>query len=105
MGFTFIGFFIDSNWPYYVAFAVGTAALISDYMANLIIKVWFGLAHILGYINSRILLSVIYYLILVPFALIGKLSKNQALNLSKNQKSYYTNRNHKFKPADFEKPW
>ena len=105
LGFLAIGLFIDTDWPYYVAFGIGTLALLSDKIAKLIVQLWFGLANILGYINSRILLSIIYYLILVPFALLGRLSKSKALILKKQEGSYFTTRDHLFEKADFEKPW
>jgi hypothetical protein len=38
------------------------------------------IAHILGWINTRIILGVIYYLLFTPIALIMKLSGRDALN-------------------------
>ena len=49
LGFIAIGFIINDAWPYYVAFGVGTLTLISKNIAELIVKLWFGLAKILAF--------------------------------------------------------
>jgi uncharacterized membrane protein HdeD (DUF308 family) len=36
-------------------------------------RIWMGLAGILGYINSRILLSLLYYLVFTPYGLVSRL--------------------------------
>ena len=105
LGFIAIGFIINDAWPYYVAFGVGTLTLISKNIAELIVKLWFGLAKILGYVNSRILLTLVYYLILLPFAFMARLSKKQALNLNKQKETYFSTRDHLYIKEDFEKPW
>lgn len=105
VGFTILGFFSKTDWPFYVAIAVGLAAIISNRAAELINKIWFGLAKILGYVNSRILLTIIYYLFLLPMALLSRLSKNKTIILKQQGSSYYAERNHQFEKADFENPW
>lgn len=36
-------------------------------------RVWMGIAGVLGYVNSRILLTVLYYLLLTPYGMISRL--------------------------------
>ena len=36
-------------------------------------RVWMGIAGVLGYVNSRILLTILYYLLLTPYGLISRL--------------------------------
>ena len=105
IGFTILGFFISSDWPFYVVVTVGLAAIISARAAAFINKIWFGLAKVLGYINARILLTLIYYLFLFPLALISKLSGKRTVLLQKNNKSYFSIRNHEYKKGDLENPW
>jgi hypothetical protein len=105
MGFVLIGFFTKANWPYYLSFSIGSISLISDRIALFIVNIWFGLAKILGFINSRILLTIIYYFFLVPLSLISRLSKSRTLDLKKDQMSYFITRNHQYVKSDFEKPW
>jgi hypothetical protein len=36
-------------------------------------RLWMGIAGVLGYVNSRILLTILYYLLLTPYGLISRL--------------------------------
>jgi hypothetical protein len=36
-------------------------------------RAWMGLAHVLGWVNSRILLSVLFYVVLTPIAIVQRL--------------------------------
>jgi hypothetical protein len=36
-------------------------------------KVWMGLAHILGWVNTRVILSILFYLVLAPVSLVMRL--------------------------------
>jgi hypothetical protein len=69
---------------------------------------WFGLGNLLGAIVSRILLSVVYVVIVLPVALIRQFMGRDALLLKKFKKgngSVMKTRNHAFGPADLEKPF
>jgi hypothetical protein len=105
VGFTIIGFFTHSDWPFYVAVTVGIVSIISERAAGFINTIWFGLARVLGYINSRILLTIIYYFFLFPLSLISRLSGKKSIILKQNDTSYYSIRNHQYEKADLENPW
>jgi hypothetical protein len=36
-------------------------------------KLWMGLAHILGWVNTRVILSILFYLVLAPVSLVMRL--------------------------------
>lgn len=57
-------------------------------------KVWMALAIILGWFMSRIILSILFYLVLTPIGLIAKIFGKRFLNLriDKNAKSYWVQR-------------
>jgi Saxitoxin biosynthesis operon protein SxtJ len=66
---------------------------------------WFGLGKILGIISSFILLSAIYFLIVVPVGLVRKISGKDDLNLKqfkKSRNSVMTDRNHLFNDTDLK---
>jgi len=88
----------------FVALSIGVISIISSYVAEKIVWVWDGIALILGTINSKILLSVIFYLFLVPIALISRIfKKKDDLMLKKKPKgSYYKERNHTYLNKDLE---
>ncbi|MEM0998615.1 MAG: SxtJ family membrane protein [Bacteroidota bacterium] len=91
----------------YVALGVATAGLAVPLAAKYIHLGWMGLAKVLGFINSHILLGVIFFLILTPLALLRRaFSRKDSLQLRKKDgESYYTERNHTYEAADLENPW
>ncbi len=105
IGFVLISFVIDSKWLLYFATAIGTLSLLSNSITNIILKIWFGIAKVLGYVNSRILLSFIFYVFLFPLALIAKLTGSLSFNTKKSDTTYFEDRNHLYDKSDLEKPW
>lgn len=95
----------ENEWFVYSAVSIGVLSLLSAKIAELIVKAWFGIAQVLGYINSRIILSVIFFLILFPLSLLSRLTGKPALQIKRQDGSYFTDRNHLFLKEDFEKPW
>jgi len=69
-------------------------------------KIWMGLAIILGFIMSRLILTVLFYLVLTPIALLAKLvgKKFMILKYDKSAKTYWEKRTiiHK-KQIDYER--
>ena len=71
-------------------------------------KVWLGFAAALGGVNSKILLTVVYCLVLVPIAFIHRGIRGNPMNLERSDDadpSYWTIRDHRFEPRDIERPW
>jgi hypothetical protein len=60
---------------------------------------------ILGNINGKILLSIVFFIFLTPIAFISKLFNKDGLQLKKTNKSYYQDRNHQYSAKDFENTW
>lgn len=87
---------------YYVITVIATITCLSiKWVRDIILSVWNGIGKVLGWINSRIILSIIFYLILTPIATLKRMfSKKKSTN-----ESYYFNRNHKYTKADLENPW
>ena len=53
-------------------------------------KLWMALAHVLGWINTRIILGLVYFVIMTPLALILKLMGKDSLQLKlENKKQTY----------------
>ncbi len=64
---------------------------------------WFALSRILGIVSSRVLLSIIFLIIVIPIGLIRKIIGNDNLRLKqfkKNGESVMTSRDHVFDSAD-----
>ena len=66
--------------------------------------VWMQLAKVLGYINSRVLLFLLFFLILTPLAFMQKLFQSKSKK-ALSPESCFTARNHLFVKSDLIKPW
>jgi hypothetical protein len=60
-------------WPWILAVLLGTISLVMPNILQPVHHWWMKLAHVLGWINTRILLSLVFFLILSPIALILRL--------------------------------
>ena len=70
--------------------------------------VWFGFSHILGSIVSRILLTIVFFVIVTPVGLIRQASGADPMKSTmwkKNMDSVLIDRNHLFTKKDIEKPY
>ena len=50
-----------------------------------LLALWKKFAELLGWVNTRILLTIIYFLIITPLALLFRLSGKQFLDIGFNQ--------------------
>jgi hypothetical protein len=115
IGFSLISIIINRRWPEYsrtaqilgqVAIGIGLLSLISSFAAKWIEWAWLKLALGLGWINSRILLSLIYFVFLLPVAWVSRLFTKDPLKLkAKSATSLYNVRDHEYKKEDLENIW
>ncbi|NQX96442.1 MAG: hypothetical protein HRT73_01000 [Flavobacteriales bacterium] len=87
-----------------IALGIAVISIASVYLTEKIVWVWGKIALILGTINSKILLSVIFYAFLVPIALLSRLFKkeDELILKKKTEGSYYKERNHTYISEDLE---
>jgi hypothetical protein len=88
------------------------AALVVDMIFPGIYKpfavIWFGVATFLGTIMSKVLLTVVYILLVVPVGLIRRILGKDSLQLKKFKKdgsSVFKERDHLFQSTDIENPY
>jgi hypothetical protein len=111
VGFTAIGWIVRSRWGVEtyldkIAFVIGLLSIFIPPAAKAIEWLWLKFALALGWINSRILLSVIYFVFLMPVAWLSRLFTKDPLMLkAKSSSSLYTTRNHLYKKEDLENIW
>ncbi len=90
----------------WLAVAVGVVALISEKLARLIERGWMIFSETLGKIMSRLLLSLIFFIILTPLALVYRLLGKDGLSLKPaGGNSLFKTRDHQYRADDLEKPW
>jgi len=69
---------------------------------------WLRFAEVVGAVNSRIILAVVFFLFLTPIALLARLTRGDLLNLRRKSgegRSYWLDRSHAYTRVDLEKIW
>ncbi len=92
----------------YVALGLLLVGLFLRWPAVKLAGAWLGFSAVLGAINSKILLTLVYYLVLTPIALLYRLTHRDPLSLRRaddTRRSYWIVRDHQFGPRDLERPW
>lgn len=85
-----------------VAIAVLLIAVFVKPLARLIAWLWLKLAEVLGWINSRVLLSLVFFLVLTPMALMRKLFTRKRKSAVP---SNYREKGRTYEPKDLENIW
>ncbi len=71
-------------------------------------RFWFALSHFMGEFVSKILLSIVFFIVVTPVGAIRKKMGKDSMRLKewkKEKSSAFQKRNHKFTAADLEKPF
>ena len=89
-----------------ISLILGLIGVISKYLAIKIDFLWMKLTWVLSLIIPNLLLSIIYYMILSPIALLSRLfSKRNELFLKNTISSTFKNYNKTFNRESFQNPW
>jgi hypothetical protein len=91
---------------------VGALVLLVDMIAPTVFKplakLWFGLSHILGTVMSKVLLTVVFFLVLFPMGWFRRCCGKDAMRVrdfGRDQASAFRVRDHLFTPGDIEQPF
>lgn len=106
--FVLVIYFITGYRPLVVASAALLACgLVSKKAALWIGNTWLTISHCIGTVNSRILLSIVFYAVLTPLAFAYRLFNPKLLQLRRgpNSVSYYIDFNKVHTKENFEKLW
>ncbi|MCA1802884.1 MAG: SxtJ family membrane protein [Rhodothermaceae bacterium] len=103
-------FFLIFNvsWLLYSAFALSLLALISRSFSYWFTRGWLGFSEILGFVMSRLIMTLLYFLVLTPIALLYRAFNKDPLQLNHNRNrsgSYYTHRGHIYTAKDLNNTW
>ena len=103
-----IGLFTQNNIYYKIAIPVLIMNMTFPMFYYPFAIIWLGLSHILGTIVSKIILSIVYFVMVVPTGLFRRIIGKDSLQLSKFKKtstSVMQTRDHNFSSEDIEKPY
>jgi len=97
---------IDRQALLYAALALLLIGLFVKPLAQIITKGWLLFAEKIGTFNSKLILSIVFYLFLTPLAFLFRIfTKNPLMIKREATESFYTVRNHTFEAVDLEKMW
>ncbi len=69
---------------------------------------WLRFAGLIGAFNSRVILTVIFFVVLTPLAVVYRLFHGDFMNLRRHDddgKSYWSRRDHRYDPKDLGNVW
>jgi hypothetical protein len=102
------GFYSGSQFWYKIAFITILLALLAPLLFKYPARYWFVLSEKLGSVVSMIVLSIIYFLIVIPVSFVRKSLKKDPMMIRSFKISGQTGwieRKHKYSPADLNKPF
>lgn len=103
-----LGYFTKNVLYYKVAIPVLVMTMAFPMFYYPFAMIWLGLTNLLGIVVSRILLSVVYVLFLLPVGVIRRAMGKDSLNLTgfkKGSSSVMITRNIEFKADDIKNPF
>ena len=105
VGLLIVRFLFDLPIVVNIALGVGLIGLFIPFLAKYIAWAWFKLSEGIGAVTSRVLLTVIFFFVLAPIAYLSRIFTKSDLQLKRQNNSYFTERNHRYEPKDFENVW
>ena len=100
-GYIFSGRFVFL----YIAVAVGIVAILIPWVAKTIHFLWMKLSVLLGSVSATILLTLIFFVIIVPLSFIAKLTGKKFITLKRKEGSYFKPRNFLYDKENMENVW
>lgn len=105
-GFLAIAWIFDLPALGKIALVIGAVSIFIPPAAKAIEWAWFKIALGLGWVNSRILLTIVYFVFLMPIAWLSRLFTKDPLALKKgNRSSMFVTRDHLYTGKDLENIW
>ena len=67
-------------WPFVAAFGFAVVALLKPLLLGPVNRVWLKISDVLGWVNTRLVMGIIFFLLIVPIGLIMRLFNKDPLN-------------------------
>lgn len=106
LGLLVIWFFTNAKALVIISAVLAFIGLMIPMVSGWITWLWLKISHVMGWVMSKVIMSIVFYLVLFPISLLARLSNKDQLKLKKsNETSYYSTRNHRYSPEELENPW
>lgn len=92
-------------WPWTIGAILSFFALISPAALRPVYSVWMRFAEVLGWINTRMILGLIFYVIFLPFGFVMRLFKDPMQRKMDTVANSYRVASKSPKPENMERPF
>ena len=103
-----LGFLTGADWMFTLAIPVLVLTMIVPGVYYPVAVVWLGISHLVGTVVSRILLTAVFYVVVLPVGLVRRILGKDSLQLKefgRGKGSVMKVRDHLYVPADIDKPY
>ena len=93
-------------WPWYLSGTFVILALFVPETLGPVYRLWMKFGHIMGWVNTRLILGIVYYTIIMPVGIIMRLfGHDPMLRKYNNSGSYRINSKQRTAKEDLERPF
>jgi Saxitoxin biosynthesis operon protein SxtJ len=92
-------------WLLLIAFIIGLIGLLIPVVAKAIHWLWMKLAEGMGFVTSKVILTLIFIIIVIPLGWISKKMGKSSVKIKQGGASYFKERNHTYTKEDLENMW
>lgn len=90
----------------YASLGIGMAGLLSKRFSQMLHQAWSFISEKIGGVMSSLLLSLVFFLILTPIALLFQVfNKKTPFHVAQEEKSSFDKRDYLFTAKDLKNPW
>jgi hypothetical protein len=103
-----LGFLTDAKWFFGLGAALLFVAMVVPVLYRPVAFVWLGFSHLLGTVVSKILLTIVFFVVVLPVGFIRRVMNRDSLQLRKfgrGEESVMRIRDHVYAPSDIDKPY
>lgn len=87
------------------ALILGLIGVFIPFLADKIHVGWMKLAHVMGWVMSKVILTLVFFVFLLPMSLIVRLMGKTGVRLKPGGNSYYKERNFLYDKESLENVW
>jgi hypothetical protein len=104
-GFLLLFLVYGKAWFLYISLGTGVCGILIRPLASLIAKCWYKLGDLLGFLVSKLVLAILFFIILVPISFLYNVFNRDTLHLKRTENSLWSERNHNYIPEDLKNSW
>lgn len=88
------------------AMVLGGIGIFIPWLAGKIHWAWMKLAHVMGYVMSKVVLSIVFFIFMIPIAALSRLfTRNKSVQMKAGATTYFKERNFTYDKESLENVW